>query len=71
MLIRSELTALPPRPTAHHVECRRHDQRRTNAVQNQTIAFDIRLSNTLKYTNETTLDGIEHLRLFKSVVHAL
>ena len=81
VLIRSELTALPPRPspstkgsgrpTAHRVDCRRHDQRRTNVVQDQTIAFDIRLSNTLKYTNETTLDGIEHLRLFKSAVHAL
>ena len=81
MLIRSELTALPPRlspptkgkgrSTAQHVDHRRHEQRRTNVVQERTIEFDKRLSNTLKYTNENTLDEIEYLRLFKSAVHAL
>ena len=81
MLIRSELTALPPRlspptkgkgrSTAQHVDRRRHEQRRTSVVQERTIEFDKRLSNTLKYTNENTLDEIEYLRLFKSAVHAL
>ena len=81
MLIRSKLTALPPRlspptkgkgrSTAQHVDRRRHEQRRTSVVQERTIEFDKRLSNTLKYTNENTLDEIEYLRLFKSAVHAL
>ena len=81
MLIRSELIALPPRlgpttkgkgrSTAQHVDRRRHEQRRTNVVQDRTIEVDKRLSNTLKYTNENTLDEIEYLRLFKSAVHAL
>ena len=52
-------------------DCRRHEQRRTNAVQDQTIEFDTRLSNTLKTTCGKTLDEIEHLLLFKSLVHAL
>ena len=75
MLIRPKLIALPPRlspPTkgkgrsiAQHVDRRRHEQRRTSVVQERTIEFDIRLSNSLKYTNETTLDYIELLRLFK------
>ena len=40
-------------------------------VQDQTLESDTRLSNTLKTTNGKTLDEIEHLRLFKSLVHAL
>ena len=75
MLIRSELTALPPRlgpptkgkgrSTAQHVDRRRHKQRRTNVVQERTIEFEVRLSNSLKCTNENTLDYNELLRLFK------
>eukprot|EP00963_Diacronema_lutheri_P011876 scaffold1501_cov352-Pavlova_lutheri.AAC.19 len=81
MLIRLGFTALLPRPspptegkgrsTAQQVDRRRHDQRRTNAVEERSIEFDIRLSNSLEYTTDNTLDGIEHLRLFKSAVHAL
>lgn len=57
--------------TAHRVVCGRQEQRRTNAVQERAVDFDVRRLNTRESGDGNAVERIEHLRVLESEVHAL
>lgn len=57
--------------TAHRVVCGRQEQRRTNAVQERAVDFDVRRLNTSESGDGNAVERIEHLRVLESEVHAL